>query len=275
MAWIDWEDAFANGAYIEGAEEYPSAWAKAAAEFRAVARARLDLDYGASLRSRLDLFLPEGQPRGLVVFVHGGYWLRFDKSTWSHLAQGPVIRGWAVAVPSYTLAPDARISEITAQIAQAIVAASKEVSGPIALAGHSAGGHLVSRSICADTALPDDVTNRISHVMSISGLHDLRPLMATTMNDKLRLTQEEAVRESAALQEPLSGVALTAWVGGYERPEFLRQSALLREAWARKDADIRLVVDNDFHHFNVIAGLAQADSPITQTLIARAEALET
>jgi acetyl esterase/lipase len=50
------------------------------------------------------------------VFVHGGYWLRFGRGDWSHLAAGPVARGWAVALPSYTLAPAARIAAITAEI---------------------------------------------------------------------------------------------------------------------------------------------------------------
>jgi arylformamidase len=34
-----------------------------------------------------DLFLPEGTPAGLAVFVHGGYWKAFDRSVWSHLAR--------------------------------------------------------------------------------------------------------------------------------------------------------------------------------------------
>src|SRR3546814_5563195 len=50
-------------------------------------------------------------PAGLAVFVHGGYWMAFDKSSWSHLAAGAVARGWAVALPSYTLCPEARISD--------------------------------------------------------------------------------------------------------------------------------------------------------------------
>ena len=47
------------------------------------------------------------------MFVHGGYWLRFDRDMWSHLAAGAVARGWACAIPSYTLAPEARISAMT------------------------------------------------------------------------------------------------------------------------------------------------------------------
>jgi arylformamidase len=267
MEGIDWDDAFANAPYIEGAEGYPAAWAAAAAQFRAQARARLDLPYQHHARARYDLFLPAGTPRGLVVFVHGGYWLRFGKSDWSHLAAGPVAQGWAVALPSYTLAPEARISEITAQIASAITAASADVAGPIHLAGHSAGGHLVTRMICAPSPLPPEVLARLGHVLSISGLHDLRPLLATQLGATLRLSPDEAARESAALHAPEPGIAVTAWVGAHERPEFLRQSALLREAWARKGAQARLVVEPGWHHFNVIAGLAEGDSMMTRALL--------
>ena len=87
------------------------------------------------------------------MFVHGGYWKAFDKSTWSHLAHGAVARGWAMALPSYTLAPDATLAQMTAQIARAIAAARAEVPGPVRLAGHSAGGHLVARMLCADSPI--------------------------------------------------------------------------------------------------------------------------
>ena len=78
-----------------------------------------------------------------MVFVHGGYWRAFDRGLWSHLAAGPLARGWAVAMPGYVLAPEARIAAITAMIADAVAAAAAEVDGPMRLAGHSAGGHLV------------------------------------------------------------------------------------------------------------------------------------
>ena len=69
-------------------------------------------------------FSPEAAPQGLLVFVHGGYWLRFDREMWSHLAAGAVARGWACAVPSYTLAPEARIGAMTREIASAVEVAA-------------------------------------------------------------------------------------------------------------------------------------------------------
>jgi hypothetical protein len=48
-----------------------------------------------------------------MIFVHGGYWLRFGRRDFSHLAQGACSRDWAVALPSYPLAPGASIPQIT------------------------------------------------------------------------------------------------------------------------------------------------------------------
>ena len=195
----DWDDAYSNGAYIEHAASYPRFWADAAAQFRSTARAELDLAYGIGERERFDLFYPEGRPKGLAMFVHGGYWLAFDKSSWSYLAAGAVAQGYAVALPSYPLAPQASIPAITQKITQAITQAAQLVSGPIHLAGHSAGGHLVTRMVCRDSTLPAAIQTRLKTVVSISGLHDLRPLMRTTMNQKWQLTAEQAGQESAAL----------------------------------------------------------------------------
>lgn len=262
----DWDDAYANGVHIPGAEGFIPRWQAASAAFRATvaSTARLDLGYGPDTRERFDLFLPERAPRGLCVFVHGGYWMAFDKSDWSHLAAGARARGWAVALPSYPLAPAARVSQITASVAAAIAAAAALVPGPLRLAGHSAGGHLVARMVCTDTPLPEGVAARIAHVLAISGVHDLRPLLATKMNATLGLTLAEARAQSPALAEPRPGTALTAWVGADERPEFRRQSALIANTWAGFDTAMRLVEVPRQHHFNVIEDLALQGSTLTR-----------
>ncbi len=58
------------------------------------------------------------------------------------------------------------------------------------------------------------VAARIEHTVSISGVHDLRPLLRTRLNEALRLDGSEARAESPALLEPREGVRLAAWVGG-------------------------------------------------------------
>lgn len=265
----DWDDAYENGGYIPGAADYPPRWEAAAAAFRAAlgARAEVDLPYGHGARRKLDLFRPEGDAKGLAIFVHGGYWRRFDKSFWSHLAAGPLARGWAVAMPSYTLAPEAALPQIRREIAGAVAVAAARVAGPIRLTGHSAGGHLVTRTVCEDTALAEEVAARVEHVLSLSGVHDLRPLLKTKINDDLGMNPGEARAESPALRTPLPGTRLTCWVGAEERPEFVRQNALLANIWRGLGAETRAVEDAGKHHFDVIEGLERSDSPLTDALL--------
>jgi len=267
----DWDDAYANGDHIADAGSYPGMWAKQSGQFRdallSADRAELDIAYGDEDREKYDLFLPEGTPRGLVVFVHGGYWKAFDKSSWSHLAKGAVTKGWAVCMPSYTLAPDARLSQITRQVSAAITHAANRISGPIHLTGHSAGGHLVSRMVCETSPLAPATRARVENTVSISGLHDLRPLLQTTMNDVLGLDDEEATVESAALLRPTLPCSITCWVGTNERPEFVRQNDLLANIWTGLGATTRAVHAPDKHHFDVIADLADPDSDLTACLL--------
>jgi acetyl esterase/lipase len=264
----DWDDAYANSAHVPGSDKLPALWAERAAAYRAGLRAfRPDIAYGAGERQRFDLIRPDGAPKGLVVFVHGGYWMRFDKSSWTDLAEGARRHGWAVALPSYTLTPAARISDITAEIAAAIAAAAALVKGPIRLAGHSAGGHLVTRMLCDDSRLPSVIFDRIVATLSISGLHDLRPLMKTKMNETLGLALDEATAESAALHLPRGRSPLTAWVGGAERPEFIRQAELMANIWTGFDVPTRLVVESGHNHFTVVEGLKDPSSAITRSLV--------
>jgi len=268
----DYDDAYANGAHIAGAADFPPRWAGQAEAFRTelsqAGRVRLDLSYGPAPSNHLDLFLPEGaSPNGLAVFVHGGYWKAFDKSYWSHLAAGPLAHGFAVAMPSYTLCPDNRISGIAREIAAAISLAAGEVEGPVRLTGHSAGGQLVTRMISGAPLLTDDVLERIAGVTSISGVHDLRPLQRTEMNEVLAIDAAEAQAESPVLLTPLAPVPVMAWVGADERPEFVRQNRALYEVWRGFPAPVEMHEEAGRHHFDVIDGLGDADHPLCRTFL--------
>jgi arylformamidase len=267
----DFDDAYANGPHIPDGASWPGRWQEKAASWRdamtAAGRARLDLAYGERPRNRLDLFLPKGEAKGLVVFVHGGYWMRLDKSIWSHLADGPLAHGHAVAMPSYTLCPDIRIAGITAEIGMAIEKVAGEIGGPIRLAGHSAGGHLVSRMISASSPLSPATLARVVNTVSISGVHDLRPLLRTAMNGTLGLDEAEAVAESPALLRPAANARLCCFVGAAERAEFVRQNALLASIWLGLGAETAAHAEPDRHHFTIVDGLADPDSALTRTLL--------
>jgi acetyl esterase/lipase len=261
---MDRDRAYQNAAFIPGGADYPGRWAAQAEAFRTAQGpgAQLGLRYGPGERQAFDLFLPQGPARGLVVFVHGGYWHLFGRDRFSHLAAGPLARGWAVAVPSYTLAPAARIAAMTVEIAAAVSAAAARVTGPVAVTGHSAGGHLAARMACGDAPLPAGVAARIARVVPISPVADLEPLMATAMNATLGIDAAEAAAESPARLPLRAGAEVTVWVGGQERPAFLWQARTLSEAWA-----CRWHVAQGQHHFDVIEGLAEPQSSLTCALL--------
>ena len=267
----DWNDAYANGPNIPGGDRWPAAWVQPAQAYRdellGVGRAALDIAYGERPRNRFDLFMPEAKPTGLVVFVHGGFWRALDKSFWSNLARGAVESGYAVAMPSYTLCPEARISDITREIGAAIEKAASMIEGPLYLTGHSAGGHLVTRMISTTSPLPDSVRARIRHTVSISGVHDLRPLLKTAMNADLRIDAAEAQAESPVLLAPQPNTRLTCWVGAAERPEFIRLNALLANIWTGLGAQTCTIEEPGRHHFNVIDGLADPRHPLLEILL--------
>lgn len=261
------DEAYNNVDHIPGGAGYPDRWADAAREFReveaAIGRARLNTSYGPHEREKFDLFHPAGQAQGLLVFIHGGYWLKFDRSYWSHLAKGATESGWAVAMPSYPLAPEVGIDAITRSAAAAVEKSATLLSGPIVLAGHSAGGHLAARMLCADAALSDGVRARIRRVAPISPVSDLRPLMDTSMNADFRLNEEAAIAESPALQPKAQDVPVSIWVGAKERPVFLDQARWLADAW--EGSDLHVVPKR--HHFDVIDALADPESEMIEVLL--------
>ena len=263
----DWDDAYDNRGYCSNVDEIIADWESSAQRFRTAmvesGKGTLGISYGPKQRNVLDRFLPDGDVRGVVLFVHGGYWRAFDNSYFSHLAQGALAHGFAVYMPCYTLTPEVRISDITVEIARAVEHVAGDQAGPLTLVGHSAGGHLVSRMGCTDIALDQGVRDRVGRICSLSGVHDLRPMINTAMNADFQMDLSAAAAESPALCQPVTGCTFHCVVGADERPEFLRQNALLANIWTGLGADIEPTTIASRNHFTLIADLVQPDSQIT------------
>jgi arylformamidase len=104
-------------------------------------------------------------------------------------------------------------------------------------------------------------------VLTISGIHDLSPLLLSEMNAALRLDEGEATAESPARLDPRKDIAIHAVVGAAERPELMRQTRLLAETWGRRGADISDAYLAGEDHFSVIEALADPDSGLVGRLL--------
>ena len=261
-----------NGARVPQFPQILEQWQKDAQEYRATAHARLDLAYGDHPRQVTDIFgLDEKSIKPLVVFIHGGYWRALGRETFSHLASGLNERGLGVVVPTYQLCPAAGISDIITDLRLLCAWVWRTFERKLVVTGHSAGGHLAAAMVATNWAeydLPDDLVNA---GLGISGLYDLRPLIATKLNKTLQLDDLSARNASPLLWPSPLGKRFEAWVGGDESAEFLRQSDTIAACWSGAGAPARSVKVPNKNHFTVIGELTDANSSMTNMIINLAE----
>jgi arylformamidase len=248
-------------------------WHRDAAAYRSAHGGERDVAYGARPRNRFDLFPGDGGGKGpLVVFIHGGYWRSFDKSTFSHVAGPANAAGFDVAVPGYTLCPEATLADIIAEIRQCCLFLGQRYGRSLLVAGHSAGGHLAAAMAATDWQLYGARPDLIHACLSVSGLFDLRPLMATSYNDDLRMSGTEAAAASPLLWPVPNRVPFDSWVGAEESFEFRRQARSLAAAWAGLGLPCRYEEVPGHNHFSMGDLLGRADHPMTHRLIELAAA---
>jgi len=255
------------------------AWFAKYSELSAAARERyrhiLDLRYGPGPLETLDLFLPEGKPRGTFVFIHGGYWRALDKMDFQFVAGPLVAQGMAVAVANYDLCPTVSIAKIVDECRRLMLWIAHQglrhgaTAENVVVGGHSAGGHLVAMLFATDWDALGLGSEPFTGGITLSGVHDLKPLVLSSYNADLRLTNAEAARVSPVNQVSLSRDHLLIAVGGAETSEFIRQSQLLWDAWPdnRRPAGGPLVLAGK-HHFSVVADYADPESELTRATLA-------
>jgi len=236
---------------------------------------QLDLRYGPGPKETLDLFLPAGKPLGTFVFFHGGYWRAFDKADFSFVASPLVEQGMAVAVVNYDLCPAVTIANIVDECRRAMLWLVREGSrygaamDRTVIGGHSAGGHLVAMLFGTDWQRYGLSRAPFAGGMSLSGVHDLEPLVLSTMNADLCLDAEEARRVSPVNHQPKTDALLLVVVGADETGEFVRQSDLIFDAWPRNrpggmTTPLRIP---GRHHFSVVLDHADPQSALMRAVV--------
>jgi len=253
-------------------EHYVTASTKARAEFAP----RLDVRYGPGPKETLDLFLPAKPARGTLVFLHGGYWRALDKSDFSFVAPPFLAQDLAVAVVNYDLCPDVTIATIVEECRRAMVWVAHDGRAlgtnteRIVVAGHSAGGHLTAMMYATDWDAVGRDRPRIAGGVSLSGVHDLEPLLMFSFNSDLRLDAAQAARLSPTRLRPRTRARLLLAVGADETSEFVRQTQLLWDAWPeiRPAGEVAPFVIPQRHHFDVVADYGNPRSEIVRRTLA-------
>jgi arylformamidase len=265
------EREYNNRALVPEHAAHFARWERDSAFVRATLPGRLDLAYGPDARHRLDIF-PAREPRGTLVFIHGGYWRSLDKDMFSWLAAPFTAAGIGVALPRYRLCPAVSIEAIVDDAVAAVnwLFANGPAHGlpmeRVALSGHSAGGHLAAAVFAAPRAALAFDPARIVGGVPMSGVYDFEPLRHLAFNADFRLDPAAVARLDLASRVPTIRAPLVVAAGARESSEFRRQSKVLADAWhAQVKASLVLPgVD----HFTIVDAFAERGQPLHEATLA-------
>lgn len=225
-----------------------------------------DIAYGPAPRNRLDIVRPAGSgPFPCLAFVHGGFWQEGDKGGSGFAARALARMGWATALIGYTLAPEARLTQIVDEVGQAIAHLHKNAAAlrldpaRLVVAGHSAGGHLTAALLTGKAGV--DVAGRIAGAVLISGVYDLRPIADSYVNEAVRMDADEARRLSLMDDWPVRDIPVHLLIGADEPAAFQEQTDALHAAWAEALSALTLHRATGRDHFDILDELTDPALP--------------
>jgi acetyl esterase/lipase len=251
-----------NGVAVKGSAEIAADWERRSAGMRQRYPDHIDLRYGPRDRNRID-FLKAGKNAPTLLFIHGGYWQTRAKEVFSIFAEGPMAHGINVALIGYTLAPDATLDEIVAEIHAGIDYLAEQLpalgaaAGGIVASGWSAGGHLTSMALSHPF---------VKAGMAISGIYDLEPIRHSYLDVKLKLDEAMSRRNSPMMQAggPIKPLSLV--VGSAELPLLRKQTADFAGHRARYGLPVTYEEIPGADHFTIMNEMLSPQGRVT-TLI--------
>jgi len=249
--------AYDNNAAVRNSATLIAERNQASEKLRASRNSFLDVPYGDRERTKIDLYPADSMTAPCLVFLHGGYWQRNSREVFAMLVEGVAAHGWSVAIPGYSLAPDASLTDIVAEISQSLDWLAQNdgsygISGPVVLSGWSAGAHLVAMALDHP---------RVTAGLAISGVYNLAPIRDTGLNNALKLTDEEVARLSP-LRLPAVHKRLDIAYGTAELPALVFDSIQLHEARMAAGAPGRLVPIEGADHFSILSELRRPDGAL-------------
>ena len=203
-----------------------------------------NLHYADHPRATLDLFPCSSD--STLVFIHGGYLQSCQKSDFAFIAEHVLKQECQCVLLEYDLAPSSSLTEIQAQITQALdfIVQQEWITARIILAGHSAGAHLTALQLQHPA---------VNTAILLSGIYDLKPIQSTHLNQTLQLSAEEIQRFSPAYSAQPSSVPYLIAYGADELEELRGQSEQYFQQ--RKTIDTALVSMTSYdgiNHYSIL-----------------------
>ena len=203
-------------------------------------------------RTAFDLYPARDPAAPCLVFIHGGYWLRNSRELFAAYAEGLALAGWSVAMPGYTLAPQASLTAIVREIGAALDwladhGPAHGVAGPVVVSGWSAGAQLAAL--------------HLGHRLRCGGPRHIRRLRswAAPRHRPQRRAEAHATRRSRPCRRcgspPTSPKPLAIAYGTRELPALVHDSRKLHALRAAAHAPGPLLPIAGADHFTILEEL--------------------
>lgn len=240
-----------------------------------------DIAYGKLSREQLDIY-PSPQPSSkTLIFIHGGYWKKFDKADFQFIAKAFRAYSITTVLINYPLTPVVTIDQVLLSCRAAIHWCYKNIPAyngdpnQLYIAGHSAGGQLAAMLLTTDTIAPVSYrdgrnaftisTDVIKGVCVISGIFNLEPIRLSDLNQVLNMDKETALRNSPVQLLPATQCPLAIVVGGDETDEFLDQSQELYTCW-KEIIPAEIIRAEGLNHFSIVETMLDPVSDLHQLM---------
>jgi arylformamidase len=221
--------------------------------------------YGKSEMQVLDVYAPAGASRApVLVYLHGGAWLRGSRLDVAYPAPALVKRSAALVVADFDNVAAVPLPDMIEQCREAVAWTVKNAASfggdpeRVYLAGHSSGAHLASCVLLGHGA--------IKGALLISGMYDLHAPLLSARSKYVKVTPEQvdaasAMRHLGRIRCPVA----VAWSVG-DSPEFRRHGQVLSAALQGMGRLAGRLEVFSANHFEEPRQLADPDSELSRLL---------
>ena len=229
--------------------------------------------YGPHPRHELDIYTVGESSRGLLVFVHGGYWDEGDKSDYVFVANSFAERGYTVALVNYRLVPEVTFPDYVEDLARALTwLKTQEIYSdlPLFLMGHSAGAHIAAlvafdEQYLNEYGLSPDI---LEGFIGLAGPYNFLPLGPDDERSRAALGNPETYPQTQPVnfveaKDPRSFLAVSL----NDETVNPNNSLSFAEAIENAGGEVTLKKYNDLNHATIVGALSSVGRVLNQNML--------